>query len=386
MARPPRKRPPDPGRMGSQIYRMQRDRSRFREIVRGRLREDLRKYLSTSELLGRQGKRAISIPVPQIELPRFRFGENQGQGVGQGAGEGGQPGDGEGQEGQGVGTAGDQPGQHAMEVEVELEELAEMLGQELELPNIQPRGNKQLTTEGGRYTGIRREGPRSLRHFRRTYKRALQRSVAAGEYDPVDPRVVPIPDDHRFKARRTSPRPESSAVIFHMMDVSGSMGREQKDIVRIQAFWIDTWLRSQYQNLEVVYIVHDAVAKVVDSDAFFNLRESGGTKISSAYEKCLELIREKYRPESWNIYPFHYSDGDNWSARDTERCVGLLREEIIPRVNQFCYGQVKSAYGSGQFKKDMDAAFSEEDCVVTTAINGREEIADSIRAFLAKGR
>ena len=372
--------------MSSQVYRMERDRARFREIVRGRLRRDLRKYLSTSELLGRQGKHAISIPVPQIELPRFRFGDNRGQGVGQGPGERGDPTDGEGAEGEGVGTAGDQPGQHILEVEVELEELAEMLGRELELPNIQPRGNKQLATEGGRYTGIRHEGPHSLRHFRRTFRRALKRTIAEGAYDHDTPRVVPIADDHRYKARRTHPQPESSAVIFHMMDVSGSMGREQKDIVRIQAFWIDTWLRSQYRNIEVVYVVHDAVAKVVDQEAFFHLRESGGTKISSAYELCLKLIREKFRPETWNIYPFHYSDGDNWSARDTERCVVMLRDEILPRVNQFCYGQVKSAYGSGQFKKDLDGAFPGIDELVTAAVNNREEIADSIRLFLGKGR
>ena len=372
--------------MGGHVYRMERDSARFREIVRGRLRRDLRKYLSTSELLGRQGRHAISIPIPQIELPRFRFGENRGQGVGQGPGQNGGPADGDAAEGEGFGTAGDQAGQHIMEVEVELEELAEMLGRELELPNIQPRGNKQLTTDGGRYTGIRTEGPRSLRHFRRTFRRALRRTIATNEYDHDEPRVVPIPEDHRFKARRTHPQPESSAVIFHMMDVSGSMGREQKDIVRIQAFWIDTWLRSQYQNIDVVYIVHDAVAKIVDQEAFFHLRESGGTKISSAYELCLKLVREKYRPETWNVYPFHYSDGDNWSARDTERCVTMLRDEILPRVNQFCYGQVKSAYGSGQFKKDLDNAFAGSDELVTAAVNHREEIADSIRLFLGKGR
>ena len=170
------------------------------------------------------------------------------------------------------------------------------------------------------------------------------------------------------------------------MDVSGSMGREQKDIVRIKAFWIDTWLRSQYRNLDVVYIVHDAVAKVVDQDAFFHLRESGGTKISSAYELFLEMILQRYRPEEWNIYPFHYSDGDNWSARDTELCVSMLRDEILPRANQFCYGQVKSAHGSGQFKKDLDNAFPDDESVVTAAVNHREEIADSIRTFLGKGR
>ncbi|MEO2163458.1 MAG: DUF444 family protein [bacterium] len=370
--------------MGGHVYRMERDRARFRDIVRGRLRQDLRKYLSTSELLGRQGKQTISIPIPQVELPRFRYGDNSGEGVGQGPGEEGDQMDGDGAEG--AGSAGEQPGKHILEVEVDLAELAEMLGRELALPNIQPRGSRQLHTEGGRYTGIRTQGPDSLRHFRRTYRRALKRTIASGEWDPKDPRVVPMRDDLRFRSRRTHPEPESSAVIFHMMDVSGSMGREQKDIVRIKAFWIDTWLRSQYKNIEVVYIVHDAVAKVVDQEAFFHLRESGGTKISSAYELCLKQIQERYRPENWNIYPFHYSDGDNWSARDTARCVDLLREEILPCANQFCYGQVKSAYGSGQFKKDLDHALGHDEQVITTAIHSREGIAESIRAFLAEGR
>ncbi|MEM7518336.1 MAG: DUF444 family protein, partial [Planctomycetota bacterium] len=360
---------------------------RFREIVRGRLRKDLRKYLSSTELLGRRGAETVSIPVPQIELPRFRFGDNGKRGVGQGPGEEGQPVEGEGEgEGEGAGQAGEQAGNHVLEVDVQLEELAEMLGQELELPNIEPRGTQQLTAEGGRYTGVRNVGPRSLRHFRRTFKRGLLRTVAEGNWDPENPRVVPIPDDERFRWRKSVPRPESSAVIFHIMDVSGSMGREQKEIVRIEAFWIDTWLRSQYDNIEVVYIVHDAVAKLVDQDAFFSLRESGGTKISSAFELCLQQIQERYRPEDWNIYPFHYSDGDNWSARDTERCIHLLRDEILPRVNQFAYGQVKSAYGSGQFKKDLDSALGEEERLVTAGVNDREGIPEAIRTFLGKGR
>ena len=368
------------------MYRIERDRARFREIVRGKLRGDLKRYLSTSELLGRRGEHAVSIPVPQIELPRFRFGDNKKKGVGQGPGDKGEPMGGAPQEGEGAGAAGENEGTHILEVEVELSELAEMLGSELELPNIQPRGDRQLTSDGGRYTGLRSAGPQSLRHFRRTYRYALKRTIAAGEWDPNKPRVVPVRDDERYRARKSCPEPDSSAVIFHVMDVSGSMGREQKDIVRIKAFWIDTWLRSQYKNLEVVYIVHDAVAKVVDQEAFFHLRESGGTKISSAYELCLSLIQEKYRPEDWNLYPFHYSDGDNWSARDTERCVSLLRDEILPRVNQFCYGQVKSAYGSGQFKKDLDNALEGEERLVTASINDREGIADAIRAFLGKGR
>ena len=368
------------------MYRIEADRARFREIVRGRIRQDLRRYLSTGELIGRAGNKAVSIPLPQIELPRFVYGENQdGQG-GRGDGEGSESADGEAREGQATGGAGDRPGSHILEVEVDLEELAEMLGEELELPNIQPRGVREVSSEGGRYNGVRMTGPDSLRQFRRTFKNALKRSIAAGLYDPEAPRVLPVRDDFRFRMRKSCPQPDSSAVVFHMMDVSGSMGREQKEIVRIKAFWIDTWLRSQYKNLDVVYVVHDAVARIVDQHTFFHLRESGGTKISSAYDLCLKQITERYRPEDWNIYPFHYSDGDNWSARDTELCVSILRDEILPRVNQFCYGQVKSAHGSGQFKKDLDTALGDVETLVTCSVNDRGDVPDAIKSFLGKGR
>ncbi len=256
------------------MFRIEADRARFREIVRGRIRKDLRKYLSTGELIGRAGDRTVSIPLPQIELPRFVFGENP-SGRGRDGGEGGESSEGEAAEGEGPGGAGNQAGNHILEVEVDLDELAEMLGDELQLPNIKPRGVKELATDGGRYNGIRQTGPDSLRHFRRSYKNALLRSIASGIYDKNNPIVRPQRQDFRFRMRKSCPQPDSSAVVFHMMDVSGSMGREQKEIVRIKAFWIDTWLRSQYKNLEVVYIVHDAVARVVDHHTFFHLRESG---------------------------------------------------------------------------------------------------------------
>ncbi len=367
------------------MFRIEADRARFREIVRGRIREDLRRYLSTGELIGRAGEHAVSIPLPQIELPRFVFGQNP-KGGGKGEGKPGDSADGEVGEGEGAGSAGENPGAHILEVEVELEELAEMLGEELQLPNIQPRGVKELDTDGGRYNRVRNSGPNSLRLFRRTFKNALKRTIASGLYDPLDPRIVPIREDFRYRMKKSSPQPDSSAVVFHMMDVSGSMGREQKEVVRIKAFWIDTWLRSQYKNLDVVYIVHDAVARIVDQHTFFHLRESGGTKISSAYELCLKQIMERYRPEDYNIYPFHYSDGDNWSARDTELCISTLRDEILPRVNQFCYGQVKSAHGSGQFKKDLDGALSAVETLVTTAVNDRADVPEAIRSFLGQGR
>ena len=365
------------------VRKIDQDHTRFRDIVRGRIKQDLRRYVTSGEMIGKQGKRFVSIPLPQIQLPRFRFGSNQKGGVGQGQGETGDPLD---ANGEGEGQAGEQAGKHVLEVDVSLEDLAKILGEELELPNIEPRGNRSVRSVAGKFTGISRAGPQSLRHFKRTFRAALKRQSAAGTYDPTNPRIVPIRDDLRYRSLARREVPQASAAIIYMMDVSGSMGREQKEIVRIEAFWLDTWLRHQYKNLEVQYIVHDAVAHVVDQHTFFHLRESGGTKISSAFDLCLRLIEEKYPASDWNVYPFHFSDGDNWSSRDTERCVELLRGSLLPRVNQFCYGQVKSAYGSGQFKKDLDQAFKGDDRVVTTDIQDRDGILPSIKAFLGKGR
>ena len=107
--------------------------------------------------------------------------------------------------------------------------------------------------------------------------------------------------------------------------------------------------------------------------------------ISSAYRVCLDIIDADYPHEEWNIYPFHFSDGDNWSLDDTVQCMRLLREEIVPRSNMFCYGQVDSPYGSGQFLKDLEENFGEESRVCLSEIKNREMIYDSIKDFLGKG-
>jgi uncharacterized protein len=361
------------------------DHRRFRQIIRGKIKQNLRKYISHGEMVARKGKDAVAIPLPQVDIPRFRHGDKQRGGVGQGDGDVGDA-LGQGEERPGSGKAGDRPGDHMVEVEVSLEELAEILGEELELPRIEPRGTERIITQKDRYTGIRSSGPESLRHFRRTFKQALRRQIASGTYDPKNPIVVPIREDKRFRSWRTEPLPQSNAIIIYMMDVSGSMGDEQKEIVRIESFWLDTWLRSQYQGIESRYIIHDAMAKEVDRDTFFRTRESGGTMISSAYKLCAKMIEDEYPPEEWNIYPFHFSDGDNWSVDDTVTCVEILRNHILPKVNLFCYGQVESPYGSGQFIKDLQEHFGEEENVVTSEIKGKEAIMDSIRDFLGKGK
>jgi hypothetical protein len=361
------------------------DLSRFKQIVRGRIRKNLRKFISSGELIGRQGKGKVSIPIPQVDIPKFRFNDKQSGGVGQGDGQPGDPLSGE--EGDGQGKAGESPGEHLLEVDITIEELADILGEELELPKIESKGKEKIVATRDRYVSIRKTGPESLRHLKRTYREALKRQIASGSYDAKNPIIIPVRDDRRYRSWRREDIPETNAVVVYMMDVSGSMGEEQKEIVRIESFWIDAWLRRHYQGLETRYIIHDAVAREVDRETFFTTRESGGTMISSAYKLCAEILDTNYPASEWNIYPFHFSDGDNWSVDDTKVCLSVLTDRLFPVSNVFCYGQVESPYGSGQFIKDLHGKFgNESEDLITSEIKDRNAIADSIKTFLGKGK
>lgn len=368
------------------IYNIKRDHARFRSIVKGKIKQDLKKYVTHGEMIGRKGKDLVSIPLPQIEIPHFRFGDKEKGGVGQGDGKIGDPvGAGDPQDGEG--EAGNQPGNHVLEVDLTLQELAEILGEQLELPKIEPRGHKTIKSKTEKYTGIANQGPSSLRHFKRTFRETLRRQIASGIYNPQQPIIIPIRRDMRYRSWKTDVRHENNAVIIYMMDVSGSMGDEQKDIVRTEAFWIDTWLRSQYKGIETRYIIHDATAREVDEETFFKTRESGGTLISSAYKLCEKIIDTDYSPSDWNIYPFHFSDGDNWSGEDTRLCLEILQKSLLSMCNVFCYGQVESRYGSGQFYKDLREQFGgEHDSVILSKIENKEGILQSIKDFLGKGK
>ena len=364
------------------VLNIDKDHQRFRQIVKGRIRDDLRKFLSKGELIGREGKDLISIPVHSVELPNFRYGDNSG-GVGMGDGE---PGDGLGQ-GPGNGSqGGTEAGRHIMEVDLSLDELADMLGEELGLPRIEPKGKHRISTERDKYSGIRRVGPEGLRHFKRSYKEALKRQIMLGQYNPRRPVIIPEKGDIRYRSWKEVKTPQSNALIVFMMDVSGSMGEEQKELVRLESFWIDTWLRKNYEGIETRYIVHDVNAKEVDKHAFYHLREDGGTRISSAYKCCQNLIEQHYDPIDWNIYLFHFSDGDNSSEADNRECVKIIKDTLLPVSNLFGYCQVASAYGSGNFINVVHEHLKAQEKVLTSRVNTKDDIYDSIKTFFAAGR
>lgn len=366
--------------------KMESDLNRFRKIVRGKIKKELKRFISSGDLVGRQGNKKVTIPLPRIDIPHFQFGDKQQGGVGQGEGEVGDQ-VGEGQPQPGEGQAGEGEGDHTLEVDVTLEELAQILSEELSLPNIEDKGKENIEDKTYKYTGILKQGPESLRHFKRTYKEALRRSISSGSYNSENPIIIPIKEDKRFRSYNVDHKPVANAVIIYMMDVSGSMGDEQKEIVRLTSFWLDTWLSNQYNGLERRYIIHDATAREVDADTFYRTKESGGTLISSAYKTALNMIQDHFNPSDWNIYLFHFSDGDNWSGNDTAECMKILQNHLIPDANLFCYGQVESRYGSGQFLRDLTKYFGEEnDKLITTQIKDRDAIMDALKAFLGKGK
>jgi len=358
------------------MSKIQTDVNRFRKIVRGKVRDELRKHLGHQEMFGRQGKRVVSIPIPHLELPHFVH-DPGGRGVGQG--------DGEGQGGQGQ-KAGKDPGRHILEAEFTVEELAEMLGEALELPRIRPKGRDEINTSRGQYTGISNVGPESLRHFKRSYRYALRRLITTGAYNPERPRIVLERRDKRYRTRKPRRQPSTNAAILYIMDVSGSMGADQKELVRMESFWIDAWITNHYQGTRQVYIVHDAAAKEVDRETFFRIRESGGTVISSAYELGKQIIHERFPPEDWNLYLFHFTDGENYSRQDTERCMEMLDKQILPALNLFGYGQVESYGTSGDFFDALKKRFPDDDCVALSRIPDRGAIVDSIKTLLGRGR
>lgn len=155
---------------------------------------------------------------------------------------------------------------------------------------------------------------------------------------------VPFIDqfDLRYNNRVPQPRPASQAVMFCLMDVSGSMDEHRKDLAKRFFILLHLFLTRHYERIEIVFVRHHTSAAIVDEEGFFRSRESGGTLVSSALELTAVTIREHFPPHQWNVYVAQASDGDNWES-DCPRCFELLTQAILPHVQYFCYVEVDAA-------------------------------------------
>ena len=379
--------------------RIRKDLERYKRIVRGEIRKNLKDLIESGEIVGQRGRDIVKVPIKSIRIPEFRYDPRDAGGIGSGDGELGQPvrlnGDPWGQPGQGGGA-------HFPEVEIELRELAQILGEELELPKIQPKGERRSFRGGEDYTDVSVVGPETLLMKRRAYREGLKRqllldepgkrvAVPNAERVPATLRspllVTPIKEDKRYLHSEPEPEPQTKAVILFMRDASGSMSGEKTEIIRQENYWIDIWLRTHYDNVERVYILHDYEAQEVDEKEFYELSTGGGTRISSAYELCSKIIERRYPADLWNIYPFHFSDGENWIGDTENFCVPLLQNELLSRCNIFCYGQVTLGRRSpGLHLVKLEEHLGQDERWVSSIISGREDILRSMKDFLGKGR
>jgi sporulation protein YhbH len=367
------------------------DRQRHRQKVRESIRDNIADLVAEESIIGKDKGKIVKVPIRGVKEYRFIYGENS-PGVGEGDGNS-QPGQviGKGQgEGQGQDKAGDQPGVDYYETDVTLEELIEIMFEDLELPDMERKILREVLSERmSKRKGYRRAGIRIRLDKKRTAISRIRRKLAVqrreGEDWDEEERFPFHKDDMRYRHMITDTRPESNAVVLCIMDTSGSMDTMKKYLARSFFFLLFQFVCTKYRNVELVFIAHHTEGREVTEEEFFHKGESGGTFISSGYNKALEIIQERYHPTLWNVYAFHCSDGDNFESDNPATLKAA--KELCEVCNLFGYGEIKPL-GSRYYESSMLNIFRrlEADNFQTVLIERKEDIWPSFRAFLAKER
>lgn len=381
--------------------RSARDRQRHRAKIRESLRNNIADILSEESIIGQSKDKIVKVPIRSIKEYRFVYGDNS-PGVAQGQGESKQ-GDVVGKSDPGQpdasGQAGDQAGVDAIETDMTVAELIDIMFEDLELPELQTKKLKEVESETSRRRlGYKREGIRAHLDKRRTARMRVRRQVAVSRNRPekkaphsedaltknVQEERFPFhSDDMRYHRTVIDSDYESNAVVICIMDTSGSMGTLKKYLARSFYFLLYQFVKLKYRQVSLVFISHHTEAKEVDENEFFHKVESGGTYVSSGYLKAMEIIEARFHPSLWNIYAFHCSDGDNFYS-DNDRALEAANQ-LCAVCNLFGYGEIKpsgSAYYSGSmldvFKSINHPNFQ------AISIEKKEDLWPGFRAFMMR--
>lgn len=368
------------------------NRQRFIARARGELKAAVHESLRKRKVSDIDGGEKVSIPTRGIGEPTFRHSRHTGKSdyvvpgnkefvtgdeIPRPQGGGG---------GRGSEASPDGEGEDSFEFTLTKEEFLDMFFEDLELPDLVKKTLKQATAVELQRAGYQPQGAPANLSVMRTMKNSMARRISlkrpkqaeieqvakdleaaekAGEMAlaaelreklelmrrraKLIPYIDPI--DVRYNRFEKVPKPNTRAVMFCLMDVSGSMTESMKDLAKRFFMLLHVFLERRYKQVDIVFIRHTSVAEEVDEETFFYSRETGGTVVSSALEKMLKIARERYPLDTWNIYAAQASDGDNYGA-DSGRCVELLGDEILPICQYFAYIEVGD--GSGGFMRDSD--------------------------------
>lgn len=353
-----------------------RDAMHHRDRLRRKIAEQLKERIGSEDIIASGPEKKVRVPVKGTKRWQFIHDRGNAKGAGQGDGE---PGDVLGPPGgdtPGDGEAGSEPGEEVYEVWLDMEDVEALLFSELELPRLKPRAGGTSEAVETVFDDVARRGPAVDK--KATLRENLIRNGRRGKVGIGGIEKA----DLRYRSYTDKPQPRHKAVVFLAMDVSGSMDAGRKRKARLFFYWCVQFLRRRYDQTELVFVAHTTEAREVTEHEFFARAQSGGTKVSSAFE-CVETIQqERYPHADWNVYVLHVSDGDNFAA-DNARTL-----EHVKRLSAVCslVGYLEVDSGGGRYKLSSFYAreAGEIDGFVHANANDERELWPAIKRFFAR--
>ncbi|CAI86288.1 MULTISPECIES: YeaH/YhbH family protein [Pseudoalteromonas] len=404
------------------------NRQRFIRRYKKQIKEAVSDAINKRSVTDASSGESISIPQRDISEPTFHQGKGGnreqihpgndqfstgdkverpkgGQGGGAGGGEASDSGE----------------GQDEFVFSISKDEYLDLLFEDLELPNLQENQLDKLVQMKTHRAGFCSDGMPSNIDIVRSLKGSLARRVAmsagkkrllaeleaqlvillaqahpdkaaivllSSEIELIKKQIKAVPFidnyDLRFRNYEKRPHPTSKAVMFCIMDVSGSMDQATKDMAKRFYILLYQFLTRSYKDIEVVYIRHHTQAKEVDEQEFFYSQETGGTIVSSALKLMDEIIKARYNSEQWNVYAAQASDGDNW-ADDTPQCGQILRNKLLNAVRYFAYIEITTRAHQSLWREYQDITQSHANFAIQH-IQSVEDIYPIFRELFKKGR
>lgn len=360
--------------------RGQKDSQRHQKKIKEAIRKNLHKIIAEESIITTDGKRTTKVPVRYLDSYYFKHGKMR-DGVGHGEGD---PGDvlrpGKSKDKQPGDKAGEGVGEEIYEAEISVDELTKMMIEDIGLPWLKDKERKEVITTHIEYTDLRKKGPLSNWAKRQTVMENIKRNAIEGGEAKFKGLKE---DDMRFRTWNERIERNSNAVVYLMMDRSGSMDDHKRYLCKATFWWLCRFLEKLYDNVEVVFIAHDWEAKVVPEKDFFTISNSGGTRCSSAYELAWKDIQECRPDNVWNVYCFHFSDGDNM-LDDDDRCKQIVTD-MLQRVNMVAYGEVAYENMSWRGEKSgLIAALRSIDHphLMTSILKDKKDVYPTLKKFL----
>ena len=414
------------------------NRQRFIRLAKDSIREAVARSIRERALGDVEGEQVVTVPVRSIAEPRLHHAAKGGDrdqvlpGNKEFARGDTLPKPKSGQGGKGSEASPDGEGEDDFRFTLTAEEYLNVLFEELELPDLAKTQIKEAQTFRYHRAGHSSSGSPSNLNLVRTMRRSLARRISLGrprdeDFAAVEAEIAELqaqgeaeeglrlaalrrrrdelaarsrrigyidPVDLRYNRFETTPRPSAQAVMFCLMDVSGSMTEDMKDLAKRFFLLLHLFLHRRYDAVDVVFIRHTSKASEVDEQTFFYSAETGGTVVSTALAEMRRIVDERYPITDWNIYAAQASDGDNYTS-DNQLCLQLLQEQILPICQYFAYVEVndrreeeifRSEANASELWKTYEAASGQHENFAMRRVFSKSDVFPVFRQLFAKSR